>query len=56
VVAWAAGAVFFFYQYSLRSAPSVMMLDLSAAFGISTLAVASILGTLSSEHLKSRAA
>ena len=56
MVAWAAGAVFFFYQYSLRLAPSVMMLDLSAAFGISTLAVASISGTLSSEHLNSRAA
>ena len=44
IVAWVVAAVFHFYQYSLRSAPSVMMADLSAAFGISTLAVASISG------------
>jgi MFS family permease len=44
VIAWGTGAVFFSYQYLLRSAPSVMMPDLSAAFGISALAVASISG------------
>jgi MFS family permease len=44
VVAWVVAAVYFFYQYALRSAPSVMMPQLSEAFGISTLAVASISG------------
>jgi MFS family permease len=44
MVAWVGAAIFHFYQCSLRSAPSVMMADLSAAFGISTLAVASISG------------
>jgi MFS family permease len=44
VLAWLVAAVFFFYQYALRSAPSAMMSQLSAAFGISTLAVASISG------------
>lgn len=43
-VAWVVAAVYFFYQYALRSAPSVMMPELSAAFGVSTLAVASISG------------
>ena len=44
VVAWVVAAIYFFYQYALRSAPSVMMPQLSEAFGISTLAVASISG------------
>lgn len=44
VVAWVVTAVFYFYQYIQRSAPSVMMPHLSAAFGVSTLGVASIVG------------
>ena len=44
LIAWGVAAVYFFYQYALRSAPSVMMSQLSSAFGISTLAVASISG------------
>jgi MFS family permease len=44
VIAWVIAAVFYFYQYALRSSPSVMMPQLSEAFGISTLAVASISG------------
>jgi MFS family permease len=44
VVAWVLTAVYYFYQYSLRSAPSVMMPQLSAAFGVSALGVASIVG------------
>jgi sugar phosphate permease len=44
VVAWVLTAVFYFYQYAMRSAPAVMMPQLSDAFGISTLAVASIVG------------
>jgi MFS family permease len=44
VVAWVLTAVYYFYQYVLRSAPSVMMPQLSEAFGISSLGVASIAG------------
>jgi MFS family permease len=44
VVAWVLTALYYFYQYSLRSAPSVMMPQLSEAFGVSTLGVASIVG------------
>src|SRR5277367_4083153 len=44
VIAWVVAAVYYFYQYSLRSAPSVMMPQLSEAFGVSTLGVASIVG------------
>jgi MFS family permease len=43
-VAWLLAAVYYFYQYSLRSAPSVMMPQLSEAFGLSALGVASIVG------------
>jgi MFS family permease len=43
-IAWVVAAVYYFYQYALRSAPSVMMPQLSEGFGISTLAVASIVG------------
>jgi MFS family permease len=44
MIAWLVTAVYYFYQYSLRSAPSVMMPQLSAGFGISATAVASLLG------------
>jgi MFS family permease len=37
-------AIFYFYQYMLRSAPSVMMPQLSEAFALSSMGVASILG------------
>jgi MFS family permease len=43
-IAWAVAAVYYFYQYALRSAPSVMMPQLSAAYGLSVLSVASIVG------------
>ena len=43
-VAWLITATYFFYQYALRSAPSVMMPQLSELFGISALSVASMLG------------
>jgi MFS family permease len=43
-VAWLLAAVYYFYQYALRSAPAVMMPELSEAFGMSALGVASILG------------
>src|SRR3954469_6431043 len=44
VIAWVVMAVYYFYQYVQRSAPSVMMPQLSEAFGISTLGVVSIVG------------
>src|SRR4030095_6148733 len=44
VVAWILTAVFYFYQYAMRSAPAVMMPQLSETFGVSALGVASIVG------------
>jgi MFS family permease len=43
-VAWLLAAVYYFYQYTLRSAPSVMMSQLSESFGLSALGVASMVG------------
>ena len=42
--AWLLAAVYYFYQYSLRSAPSVMLPQLGDAFQVSTLGVASLVG------------
>ena len=44
VVAWLITAVYYFYQYTLRSAPAVMMPELSQAFGITAMGVASMAG------------
>jgi len=44
VLAWLLAAVYYFYQYVLRSAPAVMMPQLSEAFGLSALGVASMVG------------
>jgi MFS family permease len=44
VIAWLLAAVYYFYQYSLRSAPAVMMPQLSEAFGLSALGAASMVG------------
>jgi MFS family permease len=44
VLAWLLAAAYYFYQYALRSAPSVMMPQLSEAFGVNALGVASIVG------------
>src|SRR6188768_320189 len=43
-VAWILAAIYYFYQYALRSAPAVMMEELSGGFDITPLAVASIVG------------
>ncbi len=43
-VAWLITAVYYFYQYALRSAPAVMMPELSDAFAISATGVASMVG------------
>ncbi|MGE5073925.1 MAG: MFS transporter, partial [Anaerolineae bacterium] len=43
-IAWVVAAVFYFYQYTLRSAPSVMIPQLSGAFSLSALGMASLVG------------
>ena len=43
-VAWLITAMYYFYQYTLRSAPAVMMPQLSDAFGMTATAVASLVG------------
>jgi MFS family permease len=43
-VAWLVAAVYYFYQYTLRSAPAVMIPELSQAFGLGAVAVASLAG------------
>jgi MFS family permease len=43
-VSWCLTAVFFFWQYVLRSAPAVMMPQLSEAFGLSVAGTASLVG------------
>src|SRR5215471_12370584 len=42
--AWLLAAVYYFYQYSLRSAPAVMMPQISEAFGLSALGAAALAG------------
>jgi len=42
--AWLLVAIYYFYQYALRSAPSVMMPQLTQAFGVSALGVSAIVG------------
>src|SRR5215475_10950145 len=42
--AWLLVALYYFYQYALRSAPSVMIPQLSEAFGVSALGVSTIVG------------
>ncbi len=44
VIAWLVTAVYYFYQYTLRSAPGVMMPQLSDAFGLTAMGVASMAG------------
>jgi MFS family permease len=44
VFAWLVTAIYYFYQYVARSAPGVMMPQLSAGLGLSTAAVASVVG------------
>jgi len=44
LMAWLLVAVYYFYQYALRSAPSVMMPQLTETFGVSALGVSAIVG------------
>ncbi len=43
-LAWLLTAVYYFYQYTLRSAPAVMMPQLSETFGLGVAGVASMAG------------
>ena len=43
-IAWLITAVYYFYQYTLRSAPAVMMPQLSEGFGLAATSVASLVG------------
>ena len=43
-VAWILAAVYYFYQYAMRSSPGVMMPQLSETFGLSTIGMASLIG------------
>ncbi len=42
--AWLLAAVYYFYQYSLRSAPAVMMPQISGAFSLDALGAAALVG------------
>jgi MFS family permease len=42
--AWFLTAVFYFWQYAMRSAPAVMVPELSSAFGLTAVGVASLVG------------
>jgi MFS family permease len=44
VAAWLLAALYYFYQYTLRSSPAVMMPELSGAFGLGAAGVASLIG------------
>lgn len=45
VAAWALGLVFYFLDYATRAAPAVMIPELSAAFGVTTVGLVAIIGT-----------
>ena len=44
VVAWLFCLVFYFMEYAVRSAPSVMLPELRAAFGLNTAGLSSLIG------------
>jgi MFS family permease len=44
LIAWLITAVYYFYQYTLRSAPAVMMPQLGEAFGLGAAGVAAMAG------------
>src|SRR6476469_4488508 len=44
ISAWLLVALYYFFQYALRSAPSVMMPQLTDAFGVNALGVSAIVG------------
>src|SRR6185436_7233677 len=44
LVAWFVTSVYYFYQYMIRSAPAVMVPQMSEGFGLTAAAVASLVG------------
>src|SRR5581483_9643992 len=44
IAAWLLAALYYFYQYTLRSSPAVMLPQLSAAFGLSAAGLAGLIG------------
>ncbi len=44
IIAWVFCVVFYFAQYALRSAPGVMVPELTAQFGLSVVGVSSLIG------------
>jgi hypothetical protein len=44
IIAWGLCLFFDFLQYAIRSAPGVMIPELTAAFGLTTLGVSALLG------------
>ncbi len=45
IAAWLLCAVFYFVQYALRSAPGVMVPELTTEWGLNALGLSSLLGT-----------
>jgi len=43
-IAWTVASLFYFYQYVLRAAPSVMMPQLGETFGLTAAGLAALLG------------
>src|SRR5512139_3987241 len=43
-VAWLVTSIYYFYQYAMRSAPAVMVPEMSSAFGLTSVGVASLVG------------
>jgi MFS family permease len=44
IVAWAFCLLFYFMEYAVRSAPSVMLPELTSSFGLSTAGLSSLIG------------
>jgi MFS family permease len=44
ISAWLVASIFYFYQYTLRSAPAVMLPELSTAFGLTAGGLATLVG------------
>ena len=44
IVAWGFRLLFYFGQYALRSAPGVMVPELTSQFGLTALGVSSLIG------------
>jgi MFS family permease len=43
-IAWLITSIYYFYQYAMRSAPAVMVPEMSAAFGLTPVGIASLVG------------